>query len=164
MELDKRGAELLFGVLTEREERTAIAIASHDSFSGWTKTSTDPRLCAAIVDRLTRRRQHHLDRDQQLLTRPRPQQTQAKWGHFKPSPLGQIELTHPNGTSPAADTRSGSSNRAAATGVVWQSRIYEVALPWVALNQFIARPILLPHKGFLTLRRAQPPNSSEDRG
>lgn len=23
------------------------------SFSGWTKTFTDPRLCAAIVDRLT---------------------------------------------------------------------------------------------------------------
>jgi len=24
-----------------------------DSFSGWTKTFTDPRLCAAIADRLT---------------------------------------------------------------------------------------------------------------
>ena len=51
--LDKRGAELLFQVLTEREEKTAVAIASNDSFSGWTKTFTDPRLCAAIVDRLT---------------------------------------------------------------------------------------------------------------
>jgi hypothetical protein len=38
---------------TEREEKTAVAIASNDSFSGWTKTFTDPRLCAAIVDRLT---------------------------------------------------------------------------------------------------------------
>ena len=38
---------------TEREERSAIAIASHEPFSGWTKTFTDPRLCAAIVDRLT---------------------------------------------------------------------------------------------------------------
>ena len=47
------GAELLFQVLTEREEKTAVAIASNDSFSGWTKTFTDPRLCAAIVDRLT---------------------------------------------------------------------------------------------------------------
>jgi DNA replication protein DnaC len=53
MELDRRGAELLFQVLTEREEKTAVAIASNDSFSGWTKTFTDPRLCAAIVDRLT---------------------------------------------------------------------------------------------------------------
>ena len=53
MELDRRGAELLFQVLTEREEKTAIAIASNEPFSGWTKTFTDPRLCAAIVDRLT---------------------------------------------------------------------------------------------------------------
>ena len=53
MELDKRGAELLFQVLTEREEKNSVAIASNDSFSGWTKTFTDARLCAAIVDRLT---------------------------------------------------------------------------------------------------------------
>lgn len=53
MELDRRGAELLFQVLTEREEKNSIAIASNQSFSGWTDTFTDPRLCAAIVDRLT---------------------------------------------------------------------------------------------------------------
>jgi len=29
-----------------------VAIASNESFSGWTKTFTYPRLCAAIVDRL----------------------------------------------------------------------------------------------------------------
>ena len=52
MELDRRGAELLFQVLTEREENS-VAIASNESFSGWTRTFTDPRLCAAIVDRLT---------------------------------------------------------------------------------------------------------------
>src|SRR6266498_2139566 len=43
MELDRRGAELLFQVLTEREERNSVAIASNESFSGWTKTFTDPR-------------------------------------------------------------------------------------------------------------------------
>ena len=53
MELDRRGAELLFQVLTEREEENACAIASNQSFSAWTDTFTDPRLCAAIVDRLT---------------------------------------------------------------------------------------------------------------
>ena len=53
LELDRRGAELLFQVLTEREEKSAVAIASNEAFSGWTKTFTDPRLCAAIVDRLT---------------------------------------------------------------------------------------------------------------
>jgi DNA replication protein DnaC len=39
--------------VAEREERSAVAIASNEPFSGWTKTFTDPRLCAAIVDRLT---------------------------------------------------------------------------------------------------------------
>jgi DNA replication protein DnaC len=53
MGLDRRGAELLFQVLTEREEKNSVAIASNEAFSGWTKTFTDPRLCAAIVDRLT---------------------------------------------------------------------------------------------------------------
>jgi len=53
MEPGRRGADLLFQVLTEREEKSSMAIASNESFSGWTKTFTDPRLCAAIVDRLT---------------------------------------------------------------------------------------------------------------
>jgi DNA replication protein DnaC len=48
MELDRRGAELLFQVLTEREEKNSIAIASNHAFSGWTRTFTDPRLCAVI--------------------------------------------------------------------------------------------------------------------
>jgi len=53
MELGRRGPELLFQVLTEREEKNSVAIGSNESFGGWTKTFTDPRLCAAIVDRLT---------------------------------------------------------------------------------------------------------------
>lgn len=44
MELDRRGAELLFQVLTEREEKNSVALASNESFSGWTKTFTDPLL------------------------------------------------------------------------------------------------------------------------
>jgi DNA replication protein DnaC len=50
LELDRRGAEMLFQVLTEKN---SVAIASNESFGGWTKPFTDPRLCAAIVDRLT---------------------------------------------------------------------------------------------------------------
>ena len=53
LELDRRGAELLFQVFTEREERASIAVASNSAFSEWARTFTDPRLCAAIVDRLT---------------------------------------------------------------------------------------------------------------
>ncbi|MDH6221102.1 DNA replication protein DnaC [Streptomyces pseudovenezuelae] len=53
LELDRRDAEMLFQVLTEREEKSRIVIASNEAFTGWSKTFTDPRLCAAIVDRLT---------------------------------------------------------------------------------------------------------------
>lgn len=53
LELDRRGAELLFQVFTEREEKASIAVASNAAFSEWARTFTDPRLCAAIVDRLT---------------------------------------------------------------------------------------------------------------
>jgi DNA replication protein DnaC len=53
LELDKAGAKLLFQIFTDREERRAIAVASNAPFSEWKHTFTDPRLCAAIVDRLT---------------------------------------------------------------------------------------------------------------
>jgi len=51
--LDPRGAELLFQIITEREERASIACASNAMFSEWGATFTDPRLAAAVVDRLT---------------------------------------------------------------------------------------------------------------
>jgi len=55
--LDPKGAELLFQVITEREERASIACASNASFSEWGATFSDPRLAAAVVDRLTFRAQ-----------------------------------------------------------------------------------------------------------
>jgi DNA replication protein DnaC len=51
--VDPRGAELLFQVITEREERASVAVASNHPFSEWGQTFTDPRLAAAVVDRLT---------------------------------------------------------------------------------------------------------------
>ena len=51
--MDPRGAELLFQVITSREERASIACASNAPFSEWGNTFTDPRLAAAVVDRLT---------------------------------------------------------------------------------------------------------------
>ena len=51
--LDPRGAELLFQIITAREERSSIACASNAPFSEWGATFTDPRLAAAVVDRLT---------------------------------------------------------------------------------------------------------------
>lgn len=53
LQLDTRGAELLFQVLTDREERASVAVASNAAFSEWGTTFTDPRLAAAVVDRLT---------------------------------------------------------------------------------------------------------------
>ena len=43
LELHRRGAELLFQVLTEREGKNSVAIASNESFGRWIRTS-DPRL------------------------------------------------------------------------------------------------------------------------
>jgi DNA replication protein DnaC len=50
---DPRGAELLFQIMTEREEKSSIAIATNLPFSEWGTVFPDPRLVAAIVDRVT---------------------------------------------------------------------------------------------------------------
>jgi DNA replication protein DnaC len=49
----QRGAELLFQVLTEREEKASAAIASNESFGWLDQDLHRPRLCAAIAGRLT---------------------------------------------------------------------------------------------------------------
>jgi len=51
--IDPRGAELLFQIITEREERASVAIATNLPFSEWGAVFPDPRLVAAIVDRVT---------------------------------------------------------------------------------------------------------------
>jgi DNA replication protein DnaC len=53
--LDQHSAELLFQILTEREERASVAIATNAPFSEWSKTFADKRLFAAVVDRITYR-------------------------------------------------------------------------------------------------------------
>jgi DNA replication protein DnaC len=44
---------LLFQIITEREERASIAIATNLPFGEWGTVFPDPRLVAAIVDRVT---------------------------------------------------------------------------------------------------------------
>jgi len=51
--IDPRGAELLFQIITEREERASIAIGTNLPFSEWGTVFPGPRLVAAIVDRVT---------------------------------------------------------------------------------------------------------------
>ena len=53
VQLDARGAELLFQILTEREEKASVAVASNLPFSEWGSIIPEARLVAAIVDRLT---------------------------------------------------------------------------------------------------------------
>jgi len=53
VKIDPRGAELLFQIITAREERASVAIATNLPFSEWGAVFTDPRLVAAIVDRIT---------------------------------------------------------------------------------------------------------------
>jgi len=53
VQLDTRGAELFFQVLTDRDEKSSTAIGSNLPFSEWGQIITDPRLASAVIDRLT---------------------------------------------------------------------------------------------------------------
>src|SRR5690606_19996539 len=53
-------AELLFHVLSERNERGSVIITTNLEFSRWTEIFPDTMLTAALVDRLTHRA-HILD-------------------------------------------------------------------------------------------------------
>jgi DNA replication protein DnaC len=53
VQIDPHGAELLFQIITEREERASIGIGTNLPFSEWGTVFPDPRLVAAIVDRVT---------------------------------------------------------------------------------------------------------------
>lgn len=46
-------AELLFQVLDERTESSSILLTTNLPFGEWTKVFPEPRLCKAVVDRLT---------------------------------------------------------------------------------------------------------------
>ncbi|MFD7480681.1 ATP-binding protein [Streptomyces sp. NPDC059837] len=52
LDLDKEGAKLLFQIFTEREERKATAVTTN-SPNEWDSIFNEPRLCAAIADRIT---------------------------------------------------------------------------------------------------------------
>ncbi len=54
--LSKTGAELLFGLISQRYERGATIITSNQPFDEWTSTLGEERLTGALLDRLT----HHV--------------------------------------------------------------------------------------------------------
>ena len=55
MPLAELGAELLFQVIADRAERAAVIITTNLPFSEWGQVLPNPRLCQALVDRLTDR-------------------------------------------------------------------------------------------------------------
>jgi hypothetical protein len=85
-----RGSELLFQILTEREEKASVAVASNLPFSEWGQIIPDPRLVAAIVDRVTLNRPHHRDRHRELPVahdqEPRSQEERLSAASAAPSP------------------------------------------------------------------------------
>ena len=49
------GAEFLFQVISERAERAALIVTTNPPFSEWTTVFPNPRLCKALLDRITDR-------------------------------------------------------------------------------------------------------------
>src|SRR5581483_3869847 len=49
------GAELLFQVVAERAEKSAVLLTTNLPFSEWTQVIPNARLCQALLDRLTDR-------------------------------------------------------------------------------------------------------------
>lgn len=49
------GAEFLFQVISERAERAALVVTTNLPFSEWTTVFPNPRLCKALLDRITDR-------------------------------------------------------------------------------------------------------------
>lgn len=81
---DKSGAEMLFNLISSRNDKGSIIVTSNLTFDRWAEVFHDPTLTAATVDRLTHRG-HILDisrdnggRFEETVTWLEAKQTRAK--------------------------------------------------------------------------------------
>ena len=99
VKIDPRGAELLFQIITAREEKASVAIATNLPFSEWGAVFPDPRLVAAIVDRVTFNA-HILETGTQSYRLRASKKTVTRKGQTppaapKPAAAGTTESSHP---------------------------------------------------------------------
>ena len=50
--LDKAGADLLFGFISQRYERRSLAVTTNLPFARWSEVFLDPTAAAAVIDRI----------------------------------------------------------------------------------------------------------------
>ena len=55
MPLDKAGADLLFGFISQRYERPSLVVTTNLPFARWSEVFLDPTATAAVIDRVV----HH---------------------------------------------------------------------------------------------------------
>jgi DNA replication protein DnaC len=83
------GAEFLFQVISERAERAAIIVTTNLPFSEWTTVFPNPRLCKALLDRIT-------DRAHIIETGTESFRFRARWkGGRKRPPAWSTRKIHP---------------------------------------------------------------------
>ena len=55
MPLAETACELMFQVIADRAEKAAVIVTTNLPFSEWSQVIPNPRLCKALIDRLTDR-------------------------------------------------------------------------------------------------------------
>lgn len=81
--LSRTDADLLFRVFSERHERRATIVTTNLPFSEWTSVFPDPRLCRAVVDRLTHNA-HIIETGSESIRLKKTLERRAKGGKKRP--------------------------------------------------------------------------------